>query len=216
MIQAVIFDMDGLLVDSEPLWHHARNEAFGAEQLCWTETDQQNIMGTSAQGWGEYLEKRLDYRYTVPEIIDMVVAQMERFYRTSVPLLPGARDVIQVLHPQYRLGVASGSSQRLIRAVLESAGWTDVFEKIVSSDEVAQGKPAPDVYLEATRQMNVPVEQTAVFEDSANGILAGLAAGVKVIAVPNAEYRPAAEVLRRAHCVIPSLNDFSLDMLRNL
>ncbi|HEX3050818.1 MAG TPA: HAD family phosphatase [Aggregatilineaceae bacterium] len=216
MIQAVIFDMDGLLVDSEPLWARARIEAFGMDQLRWTETDQQNIMGNSAQGWGEYLEKRLDYRYSVSEIIELVVAQMEQFYFDAVPLLPGAREVIQLLRPHYRLGVASGSSQRLIRAVIQSADWTDVFEKIVSSDEVAHGKPAPDTYLEAIRQMNVPGAQTAIFEDSANGILSGLAAGVKVIAVPNAEYRPSADVLRKAHRVIPSLNDFSLDMLRNL
>ncbi|MCD4686429.1 MAG: HAD hydrolase-like protein, partial [Anaerolineae bacterium] len=128
MIEAVVFDMDGLLVDSEPLWDRARIGAFGAERLRWTNEDQLKIMGTIAQGWGEYLAARLNHEFTVKEIIERVVQQMETFYRENVPQMPGADAALRQLQGCYPLGLASGSSYRLIHAVLDGAGWTDVFQ----------------------------------------------------------------------------------------
>ena len=216
MIEAVVFDMDGLLVDSEDLWQRARIEAFGVERLRWTEADQRRVMGSNAQAWAAQMAERLGDEYTLDEIIERVVSQMESYYREAVPLLPGAHEVIDSLRGQYVLGLASGSSQRLIRAALQSAGWTDVFAEVLTGDDVAHGKPAPDMYLEVTRRLGVPVEMTAVFEDSTNGILAGHAAGVKVIAIPSAYLRPPDDVLQKADLVLSSLLDFIPDMLQRL
>jgi HAD superfamily hydrolase (TIGR01509 family) len=216
MIEAVVFDMDGLLVDSEPLWQQARLEAFGAERLRWTETDQERIMGSSTQRWSDYLAEKLEHAHTPGEIVERVVAQMEQYYRNDVPLLPGAREAIARLCGRYPLGLASSSSYRLIWAVLAGADWMGVFDEVLSGDDMANGKPAPDIYLEITRRLGVSVEKTAVFEDSGNGILAGLAAGAKVIAVPHAYHLADDDVLSQSARVLNSLLDFTPEMLRDL
>lgn len=216
MIDTIIFDMDGLLVDSEPLWQRARIEAFGAERLRWTDHDQEHVMGSSTLGWARFLEERLEYEFTVEAIIDRVVSQMEQYYRENVPLLPGAADIMELVKGRFTLGVASGSPQRLIDVVLDQTGWRELFKEVLSSDELERGKPAPDIYLEITRRLGVPVENVVIFEDSGNGMRAGYAAGVKVIAVPGAYHRPVADVLARADLVLDSLADFTLDALRKL
>jgi HAD superfamily hydrolase (TIGR01509 family) len=216
MIKAVVFDMDGLLIDSEPLWQHARVAAFGADRLRWTEADQLHIMGSSTIGWAKYLQKRLDNAYSTDEIIDRVLDQMETFYREQVPLMPGAREIIDQLADLYLLGLASGSPYRLLRAALDGANWNGVFAEILSSDDMPQGKPAPDVYLEITRRLDVLPRETAIFEDSANGILAGYAAGAHVIAVPSTYLSPPPDALQKAEVVLASLCDFSPMMLRSM
>jgi HAD superfamily hydrolase (TIGR01509 family) len=216
MIEAVIFDMDGLLVDSEPLWQRARIEACGAERLQWTEADQEQVMGSSTEAWASYLAAKLDHEYTTVEIIERVVSQMEAYYRESVPLLPGAHAIIDRVSRHYPLGLASGASYRLINAVLDNAGWRDRFVEVLSADDMAQGKPAPDIYLAITQRMGVPIGNAVIFEDSTNGILAGCAAGGKVIAVPGAYHTPAAETLAKADLVLDSLADFDLAVLADL
>lgn len=216
MIEAIIFDMDGLLVDSEPLWTRARIEALGAEHLQWTEQDQEHIMGTSTEVWATYLAERLNHEFSTVEIIDRVVGQMVAYYRESVPFLPGAHAIIDQISQHFPMGLASGASYRLIDAVLESAGWRALFAEILSTDDMERGKPAPDIYQEITRRLGVPVEKTAIFEDSANGILSGHAAGAKVIAVPGAYHRPAADTLAKADLILDSLADFDLAMLKDL
>lgn len=216
MIEAVVFDMDGLLVDSEPLWQRARIEAFSAGELDWTDADQERVMGQSTQGWARLIADKLNHAYSLEQIVERVVGQMECYYRQSVPLLPGAREAIDLLRGRYKLGLASGASYRLLNAVLESAGWTDVFAEVLSSDDLPRGKPAPDIYLEITRRLGVPAERIAVFEDSANGILAAYEAGNRVIAVPSYYYQPSSEVLQKAALVLPTLADFTLDKLEQL
>jgi HAD superfamily hydrolase (TIGR01509 family) len=216
MIEAVVFDMDGLLVDSEPLWQRARIEACGADRLRWTDVDQHLIQGSSTAFWATYLAERLNHDYTVEEIIERVISQMEAYYREAVPWLPGARDAVERVRGLYVLGLASGAPYRLIYAVLDSAGWRDAFAEVLSSDDMPRGKPAPDVYLEIARRLGVLPERIAIFEDSGNGILSGHAAGVKVIAVPSAYHGPSAEALAQADLVLDSLADFRLDMLESL
>lgn len=216
MIEAVVFDMDGLLVDSEPLWDRARIAACGADRLQWTAEDQQRIMGTSTQEWGAFMAARLDYELTPDEIIEKVVAQMEAFYNVHVPVLPGAHDVLKRLSRQYPLGLASGSSYRLIRAVLRNTGWADLFQYVLSADDMTQGKPAPDIYIAIMRQMGATPHATAIFEDSANGILAGYTAGGKVIAVPSNDHRPPDDALSKAARVLDSLTEFTPDILADL
>jgi HAD superfamily hydrolase (TIGR01509 family) len=216
MIDAVIFDMDGLLVDSEPLWQRARIETFGADRLRWTDADQQAIMGSSTRAWADFLAERLDHAYTPDDIIERVVSQMVTYYRTEVPLLPGARDIVATLRGRLPLGVASGSSHRLIEAVLGSAGWGDIFVEVLSGDDFKHGKPAPDIYLAILDRMGLQADRTVVFEDSANGILAGRAAGMHVFAVPSSYHRASDEVLAQATRVLDTLAAFQLDMLSEL
>jgi len=212
-VQAVVFDMDGLLVDSEPLWQAARIAAFGADRLRWTEADQQRVMGSATEDWAAFLADRLGGAYSVEEIVDAVLAEMENAYRRHVPLLPGAERVVAQTAAARPVAVASGSPRRLVSAVLSGVGWTQAFPVVVCSDDVRRGKPAPDAYLLAAERLGVAPASIAVFEDSANGILAGRAAGAYVIAVPNPYARPADHVLGQADLVLPSLDDFSLSML---
>lgn len=216
MIEAVVFDMDGLLVDSEPLWQRARIDAFGADRLRWTPADQERVMGSSTQAWAAQIADKLDHEFSLQQIIDRVVDQMEAFYLDSVPFLPGAREVVAQLAGRYPLAIASGASYRLIRAVVRSAGWENTFVEILSADDLARGKPAPDIYLEITRRMKVPAEHTAIFEDSGNGILSGHAAGGQVIAVPGGYHQTSADILSKARLVLGSLLDFRPEMLDRL
>ncbi|MCL4237901.1 MAG: HAD family phosphatase [Anaerolineae bacterium] len=216
MIEAVVFDMDGLLVDSEPLWQQARIAAFGAERLRWTDADQREVMGSSTQAWARQIQTKLDDGTPTEEIIERVLDELVALYRREVPLMPGANEILTLLRGRYPLGLASGSPYRLIHAALESAGWDGIFDPMLSTDDMPRGKPAPDIYLAITARMGVPVERTAVIEDSTNGILSGVAAGVKVIAVPARDHPASDDVLSQASLVLSSLHDFSLDMLRDL
>ena len=212
MIKAVVFDMDGLLVDSEPIWQKSRIDAFGADRLRWTEADQVAVMGGSTRGWALHMAERLNYEFTVEHVIERVLDEMVRNYRQATPLMPGAREVIDLVRGRYPLGLASGAPYRLIDAVFDNVGWHGVFGEIISTDDLTCGKPAPDVYLEISRRMGVKPGEVAIFEDSENGIRAGAAAGVRVIAVPSYYQRPSEDVLSQADLVIESLLDFSPDV----
>ena len=216
MITCVVFDMDGLLIDSEPVWHQARADLFHAYGLEWTDEDQEHTMGVSTTEWASYMAGRFDNRLTPDQVIERIISRMEASYRENLPLVPEATEVISSLANRYTLGLASGSHPRLIQATMDATGWRKDFSEIVSGDDVNRGKPAPDIYLEITRRLQVPVAQTAVLEDSANGILAGCAAGVKVIAVPNTHIRPPQNVINQADIVIESLLEFSSQLLQRL
>lgn len=211
MIEAVVFDMDGLLVDSEPLWQRARIEAFGAERLGWTPADQTRVMGAGTRDWAQFLAERLNHELTADEVIERVVSKMEAYYRESVPLLPGAERIVPLLAEHYPVGLASGAPYRLIRAVMQRTGWDRLLREVLSSDDLTRGKPAPDIYLEIARRMGVAPERILVFEDSGNGILAALAAGMPTIAVPNGYHRAADDILQRCALVLESLEEFTLD-----
>lgn len=212
-VQAVVFDMDGLLVDSEPLWQEARIAAFGADRLRWTDADQQRVMGSATDDWAAFLAERLGEAYSVVEIIELVLAEMEKAYRQRVPLLPGAERVVAEAAAAFPVAIASGSPRRLVSAALDGTGWHDRFPVIVCSDDVLRGKPAPDAYLEAAKRLGVAPDALAVLEDSGNGILAGRAAGAYVIAVPNYYARPEDDLLQKADCVLDSLDEFTLSLL---
>jgi HAD superfamily hydrolase (TIGR01509 family) len=209
MIQAVVFDLDGLLVDSEPMWFRARCEIFQRFDLAWTEADQKKQMGVSTAMWADYIAQKLQGKLSREEIINESLSKMAFYYQAGeVRIMPGAREALEYCAGKYKLGLASGSPRLLIDAALSGANWRHLFPEIVSSDEVNHGKPAPDVYFEVMKRMGVEAAATVVVEDSGGGILAGKAAGAKVIAVPNPQMMPAPEALRQADAVIDSL--FSL------
>jgi HAD superfamily hydrolase (TIGR01509 family) len=207
VIEAVIFDMDGLLVDSEPAWFEARRvllEPFGKN---WSDSDQKRLMGVSSSVWVEYVYEKLGGAISQDEIRHNVVGVIAAAYlRGDVPLLPGAGEALQYCHGRYRLGLASGSPRVLIDAALSGTGWHRYFEEVVSSDECAHGKPAPDVYIAIMTRMGLDPESTAVVEDSLAGILSGKAAKTKVVAVPGAYVAPDDEVLSQADKRLQSLH----------
>ncbi|HEX6507462.1 MAG TPA: HAD family phosphatase [Chloroflexota bacterium] len=212
-IEAIIFDMDGLLVDSEIYWEEARRDYSSDHDCEWTPQDELAVKGNNSAEWAEAIRRRCQLAVPPDVIIDGVVRRMRALYDRRLPLLPGATEIVPQLASGYPLAIASSSPVTLIEYVMTLAGLRDCFTVAVSADEVGRGKPAPDVFLEAARQLGHPPDRCAVFEDSTAGIAAGRAAGMFVIAVPNPHYPPSPEVLQQADIVLGSLTQFRLSML---
>ena len=205
MVAAVVFDMDGVIVDSEQVWDEVREELvadWGGRSLP---EAQRAMMGMSSPEWSRYMHDALGLPQEPQEINDEVVRRMLERYRTDLPLIDGAVAAVRELAATYPLAVASSSNRPLIDAVLETAGIAECFAVTVSSEEVPRGKPSPDVYLESARRLGVSPSNCAAVEDSANGIRAAKAAGMRVIAYPNRQYAPDAEALGLADVVIGAL-----------
>lgn len=210
--------MDGLLVDSEPYWDEARQMLVVDAGLDWNWTleDQDVVMGNSTAGWVNYLRKRFALDMSPLEVEQGVVANMLKLYRRRIPFLVGARRAVRLSATQFRVGLASGSPPGLIQTVIDDEALQGKFEVVLSGDAFAQGKPAPDIYLAAAAQLGLEPQQCVCLEDSGNGILAGKRAGMRVIAVPDERFSPAAEKLAEADVVLESLEQFSLKLVAGL
>jgi len=206
-VAAVIFDMDGVLVDSEQVWADIRRELALESGGRWEPDSQQRMMGMSSTEWVEYMREELGVDLPPKAISDEVVARLARRYREQLPLLPHAREAVERLAQRWPLAVASSSNRPIIELVLELAGLERYFAVTVSSEEVPRGKPAPDVYLEAARGLQVDPHACAAIEDSTNGIRSAHAAGMRVIAVPRPDYPPAPDALALAAVVLDSLDE---------
>jgi HAD superfamily hydrolase (TIGR01509 family) len=200
----VIFDLDGVLVDSEQAWDQARRDVVDAHGGSWTDSATRDMLGMSSKEWPVYVVEQLGAQLTPDEVNAAVVDAMLAGYKRHLPLLPGAREAIVRLSEHHTLGLASSSNRPVIDVVLETMGVADRFAATVSSEEVARGKPAPDVYLEAMRRLGA-TEGTAI-EDSENGIKSAHAAGLRVIAIPNPHFPPADEALALADEILPDLD----------
>ena len=205
MVDAVIFDLDGVLVDSETIWDEARRTVVAREGGTWADTATRDMMGMSSYEWSAYLHDRLGVRLEPNEISSEVAGLVERAYQEHLPLLPGALDAVSRLGARWPLGVASSSNRTIIDCVLDASGLRDAFAATVSSEEVAHGKPAPDVFLEAARRLELPAFRCTAIEDSANGIRSAHAAGMRVVVIPNTHYPPPADVLALADARLGSL-----------
>jgi HAD superfamily hydrolase (TIGR01509 family) len=212
-IAAVVFDLDGLLLDSEQLWDEAREELARERGGQWHPQAQRDMMGMSAPEWSHYMHDVIGLREPPEEINRLVVARMEALYRERLPLLDGAVEAVQRLAARWPLGLASSSNRPLIDLALELSGLAQYFRVTVSSEEVARGKPAPDVYLEAARRLGVDPRESAAIEDSHNGILAAKRAGMVVVAVPNRRFPPGEEALAEADAVVDSLHELTPEVL---
>jgi HAD superfamily hydrolase (TIGR01509 family) len=148
------------------------------------------------------------------EINDEVVAHLEGLYRADLPLIPGAVEAVRRMSDAFRLGLASSSNRPLIDLVLELTGLTPLFEATVSSEEVGRGKPAPDVYLEALRRLDVSGADAAAIEDSHNGIRAASTAGMRVVAIPNPHFPPDAEALALADVTLEDIDALAAEIVR--
>jgi HAD superfamily hydrolase (TIGR01509 family) len=208
-VAAVVFDMDGVLIDSERVWADVREQVAREHGGKWEADTQQRMMGMSSPEWSRFMRDEVGVPMTPAEISASVVERLVSRYREHVPLLPHAREAVERLAEHWPLAVASSSNRPLIDLVLELAGLQRLFRVTVSSEEVPRGKPAPDVYLEAARRLGVEPASGAAIEDSTNGILAATAAGMRVIAVPRPDYPPGAEALAKAAVVLDSLAELT-------
>jgi HAD superfamily hydrolase (TIGR01509 family) len=213
---AVVFDLDGVLVESEQVWNDAREELVRERGGTWQDDATTDMMGMSSNEWADYMHDRLDVPMTSAEINDDVVERVAASYEEHLPLLPRAVETVQELAARWRLGVASSSNRPIIELVLERSGVRACFATVVSSETVANGKPAPDVYLAAARQLDVDPGDCVAIEDSTNGIKAAVAAGMRTVAVPNREFRPDDDVLATAAVVVPSLGEVTPDLIASL
>lgn len=212
-IEAVVFDLDGVLLDSEHIWPEVKEEVTREWGGRWLERAQADMMGMSSTEWSRYMHDELGLSASPEEIDAEVVRRMLARYEQHLPLVEGAAQAVRRLAGSFRLAVASSSNRPLIEIALERAELADLFETIVSSEEVARGKPAPDVFLEAARRLDVPPERCAAIEDSGNGIRAAHAAGMRVVAIPNTHYPPAADALALADAVLGSLAELRPELV---
>jgi HAD superfamily hydrolase (TIGR01509 family) len=205
VIEAVVFDLDGVLIDSEQVWDDVRETLARERGGRWSESAQRDMMGMSSHEWSRYMHDEVGLADPPEEINREVVERMLARYAAGPPWLPGAVEAVRRVADRWPLGLASSSNRELIDAVLEAGDLTPLFPATVSSEEVPRGKPAPDVYLEAARRLGIAAERCAAVEDSHNGIRSAKAAGMRVVAVPNPHFPPGDEVLAEADAVVPSI-----------
>jgi HAD superfamily hydrolase (TIGR01509 family) len=207
---AVVFDLDGVLIDSEPVWEHVRRGFVRERGGRWRDDAQTRLLGMSTAEWASYLSADLGVDLPADEVADVVIDRMAARYADGLPLIPGADDALRRLSARWPLALASSSPRRLIDSVLASAGWGELFEATVSTDEVGRGKPAPDVYSEAARRLGRMASACAAVEDSSNGMRSAAAAGMRVIAIPRPQYAPAPDALKLAALVLTRLADLTV------
>jgi HAD superfamily hydrolase (TIGR01509 family) len=213
MIEAVVFDLDGLLLDTEQVWDEVREALVRERGGRWHERAQADMMGMSSPEWSRYMHDELGLAEPPEEISAEVVRRMAERYRERLPLIDGADEAVERLAARWPLGLASSSNRELIDLALEVGGLARFFRVTVSSEEVPRGKPAPDVYLEAARRLDVDPSGCAAIEDSRSGILAARAAGLLVVAIPNRHFPPGEEALAAAEVVLGSLAELTPEVI---
>jgi HAD superfamily hydrolase (TIGR01509 family) len=216
VIEAVVFDMDGVLIDSEPVWERVRRGFVADRGGRWPADAQDRMMGMSTAEWSAYISADFGIRLTPQQVAQQVVVAMAAEYEKHLPLLPGAIEAVRALSGRWPLAVASSSPRSLIETVLATADLASAFAAVVSSEEVPRGKPAPDVYLAAADRLSVPPKSCAAIEDSSNGLRSAAAAGFTVIAIPRPEYPPAPDALAQARLVLSSLTDLTADTVASV
>jgi HAD superfamily hydrolase (TIGR01509 family) len=216
VIDAVVFDLDGVIIDSEQLWDEVREGLARERGGRWSEQAQADMMGMSSTEWSRYMHDVVGLAESPEEINREVVRRMLARYSQHLPLIEGAVAAVERLAAHWPLGVASSSNRELIDHVLELSGLGPYFKVTVSSEEVERGKPAPDVYLEAARRLGVEPSGSVAIEDSASGIRSAHAAGMHVVAIPNRAFPPPADVLALASFVLESIKELDPDVVRGV
>jgi HAD superfamily hydrolase (TIGR01509 family) len=214
VIDAVVFDLDGVIVDSEQVWDEVREGLARERGGRWSEQAQADMMGMSSTEWSRYMHDAVGLPESPDEINREVVRRMLERYSDRLPLIEGAPEAVERLAAEWPLGLASSSNRELIDRVLDVSGLARHFAATVSSEEVSRGKPAPDVYLETARRLGVDAAQVAAIEDSANGLRSAHAAGMRVLAIPNHAFPPAADALALADVVLDSVRELDAEKIR--
>jgi len=215
-VQAVVFDLDGVLIDSEELWDEVRRDLAADSGRPWPAAATRAMLGMSTPEWSAYLVDEVGIPGRPEDVASLVIDRMADRYRARLPLLPGAVEAVRRLGERWPLGLATSSPRRLIDAVLAAAGLTSSFRVSVSTEEVTAGKPSPAVYLDAARRLGIDPRRGVAIEDSSNGLRAAAAAGLRVIAVPNAAFPPAEDALGLAGAVVRSLDDVTAELVTSL
>ncbi len=212
---AVLFDLDGVLVDTEPWWQEVRVAFAARHGRTWGHDDQASVMGGNSLEWAAIMQRRLDLPDVPVEVIlDEIVAGVVGCYRRSAPPVIGdAPDQVRRVALELPVAIASSSHRAVIDAAVEALRLGDVLGAVVSSDEVPMGKPAPDVYLRAADALGADPARCLVVEDSLNGVRAGKAAGMTVVLVPNPSVPPAGNAYDLADVVLARLADLHPDRL---
>jgi HAD superfamily hydrolase (TIGR01509 family) len=213
---AVVFDLDGVIVDSEQVWNAAREQLVRERGGTWHERATGDMMGMSSKEWSRYMHDRLRVPMDADKINDEVVRRVASIYDGQLPLLPHAVEAVRALAARWRLGVASSSNRPIIELVLERSGLAPCFAAVISSEEVERGKPAPDVYLAVARALDAKPNDCAAIEDSSNGIKSAVAARMRTVAVPNPHFPPTDDVLATATVIVPSLADVTPELVASL
>ena len=215
-VQAVVFDLDGVLVDSEQLWDAVRRGL--AKDACrpWPAEATRAMQGMSTAEWSAYLTDVVGVPGKPEDVAVTVIGRMAEHYRTRLPLLPGAVEVVERLGRRWPLGLASSSPRRLIDSVLDSAGLAQRFKVSVSTEQVAAGKPSPAVYQTVVQQLGVQPSHAVAIEDSSNGLRSAAAAGLGVVAVPHEAFPPAADALALADLVVSSLEEITVELVASI
>jgi HAD superfamily hydrolase (TIGR01509 family) len=211
--EAVVFDLDGVLIQSEEVWDAVRKRYVVDRGGRYDAEVQRAMMGMSAPEWSRYLHDEAGVPEPPETINREVVEAMLEAYRRELPLLPGAVEAVRRTAAVFPLGLASSSNREIFEEVLQLTGLTDCFRATVSAEEVEHGKPAPDVYLEAARRLHVAPERCTAVEDSNAGIRSAKAAAMRVIAIPNASYPPDKETLALADVTIASLDQLTPELI---
>ncbi|HET6831353.1 MAG TPA: HAD family phosphatase, partial [Solirubrobacterales bacterium] len=204
MPEAVVFDLDGVLLDSEQRWNEAKERVTRDAGGCWRGEAPEAMMGMSSPEWSAYMRDELGVPLDAAAINSAVVELMSAGYERELPLLPGALGAVRAVAARWPLGLASSSNREIIDAFLERSGVGGEFTVTLSSEEVGRGKPAPDVYLEVAARLGFDPAACVAVEDSGNGLRAAAAAGMPVIAVPNPHYPPPADALALATATVPT------------
>ena len=213
MPEAVIFDLDGVLLDSEQRWNEAKEALVRESGGAWADDAPRVMMGMSSPEWSAYMRDQLQVPLDAEAINADVVQRMHDGYAAGLPLLPGAIDAVRALAARWPLGLASSSNREIIDVFLDAADVRGAFGATVSSEEVARGKPAPDVYLAAAAALGVPPQRCVAIEDSANGLRAARAAGMAVIAVPNPHYPPDEDALALAAATVEVVGEVTPELV---
>ena len=215
-IAAVVFDLDGVLLDSEAAWVKVKKEFTEETGGHWKEQAQWDMLGMSSIEWSRYMHDELGVPVPPEQISSAVADRLAQQYREQLPLIPGALEAVRSLARHWPLGLASSSNRNVIDLVLQAAGLAEAFEATVSSEEVGAGKPAPDVYLEAAKRLGVEPAECVAIEDSANGLRSAHAAEMAVIAIPNRDFPPDPEALALADIVLDSLEELNPERVRSV
>ena len=211
-----MFDLDGVLVDSEPVWEQVRRQVVAEQGGHWADDAQQRIMGMSTGEWARYLSEDLGAGLTPEAVAALVIERMAARYTEHLPLMPGAVEAVRRLAARWPLGLASSSPPSLIGVVLDAAGLRECFVTTLSTEEIARGKPAPDIYLAVTDRLDRRPEHCAAVEDSTNGLRSAAAAGLHVVAIPHPRYPPDPAALGAAGLVLASLDELTPDRVAAL
>jgi len=215
-IQAVVFDLDGVIIDTEEVWEEVRRAYVAEHGKQFLPDSQQQMMGMSTPEWSRHLAEDVGVGLPSEQLASEVLGRMAERYRADLPLIPGSVDAVKRIAAAYPVALASSSARILIDQVLDTAGLTEVFRVTLSTEEVPRGKPAPDVYQAAVSRLGLTSSVCAAVEDSSNGLRSASAAGLAVVCVPHGVYPPAADALAMADLVIDSLDELTVEAILKL